>query len=200
MAVLEQVDPIPVFGFSVELGGEVAGWFSECSGLSVQREVKAQPEGGVNDYVHQLPGRVTGANITLKHGLAGNELWQWFQQGLYAGQVERRNVTVVLYDVDLTEVNRWDLVDAYPAKWTGGNLNTANNEVVIETLELAQGSGSPSSASTVQRAPEGEAETETVAGAAAQEIDLPALAQKVYALLKRELSVERERRGWNRSG
>jgi hypothetical protein len=31
-----------------------------------------------------------------------------------------------------------------------------------------------------------------------QEIDLQALARKVYALLKQELKLERERLGWNR--
>jgi hypothetical protein len=36
---------------------------------------------------------------------------------------------------------------------------------------------------------------ETPAG---QEIDLQALARKVYALLKQELTLERERLGWNR--
>jgi len=32
-----------------------------------------------------------------------------------------------------------------------------------------------------------------------QETDLQALARKVYALLKQELELERERAGWNRS-
>lgn len=31
-----------------------------------------------------------------------------------------------------------------------------------------------------------------------QEIDLQALAEKVYGLLKRELTIERERLGWKR--
>ena len=34
-----------------------AGAFSEVTGLSGELEVTAYPEGGVNDYVHQLPGR-----------------------------------------------------------------------------------------------------------------------------------------------
>lgn len=48
------------------------------------------------------------------------------------------------------------------------------------------GGARPSAASAGQEAP------------ADQEIDLQALARKVYALLKQELELERERVGWNR--
>ncbi len=194
MTASKRVDPIPVLGFSVEIGGQISGWFTECSGITIEREVKTQPEGGVNDYVHQLPGRIKRANITLKHGLAGNELWQWFKKGLTDGQVERRNVSVVLYDVDLTELNRWDLVDTYPAKWSGSNFNSSNNEAVVETLELAQ-DNSPSSggAAAVQRQAVEPEPSET--SAPAQSVDLPALAKRVYTLLKQELKIEQERLG-----
>ena len=129
-------EPIVGFSFAVQMGDDIQGWFTECSGLSVEREVKAQPEGGVNDYVHQLPGRIKHTKITLKHGLAGNTLWDWFQKGLYDGKVEKRNVTITLYNSDLKKMKKWNLIDAYPTKWTGPSFNSANNEVTVETLEL----------------------------------------------------------------
>ena len=66
----DRIDPTLGFSFTVQIGDEIQGWFTECSGLTVQREVKEQPEGGVNDFVHQLPGRLKQSNITLKNGLA----------------------------------------------------------------------------------------------------------------------------------
>ena len=186
-----QTDPIPGFGFALEMGSDIAGWFTACSGLTIEREVKAHPEGGVNDYVHQLPGRIKRSNITLKHGLAGNELWAWFQQGAIDGHIERRNVSIVLYNLDLTEARRWDLVDVYPAKWSGPSFNSGNNEVLVETLELAHvQSSSGASPSAIQRA-----STEQAGGSAGQEVDLKALAQKVYDLLRNELRIERDRLG-----
>ena len=131
-----QTDPILGYSFAIQVGEEVKGWFTECSGLSVQREVKAHPEGGVNDYVHQLPGQLKQSNVTLKHGLAGNELWDWFQEGMYTGKVKKYNVTVVLYNSDRTKKRTWDLKDAYPIKWTGPTFNSSNNDVAVETLEL----------------------------------------------------------------
>ena len=206
---VNRTEPRPNFGFGVEIGGAVAGWFTECSGLTVEREVKPHPEGGVNDYIHQLPGRIKRFNLTLKHGLAAQELWQWFQQGLYDGQIEHRNVSVILYHQDLSEAQRWDLPNAYPAKWTGANFNSKTNEVMIETLELTCGSGgSGSSSSTISRAPATTTGSNNgpVAGPSSvtpststdQEINLPALATKVYELLKQELRVEQERLGRRR--
>ena len=186
-------DPIPNFGFVVEIGSEVAGWFTECSGLTIEREVKAHPEGGVNDYVHQLPGRIKRSNITLKHGLADNELWDWFQKGALDGYVERRNVSIILYNIDLTEVERWDLIDVYPAKWSGPSFNSGNSEVLVESLELTQMQSSNTvSPAAIQRV----SSEEGGSAPTVQGIDTNALAQKVYDLLKNELRIERDRLGY----
>ena len=137
MATTERVDPVSGFRFAVSVQGkEIKGWFTECSGLTISRKLEPQPEGGVNNFVHQLPGRIEQSRVTLKHGLAGNELWDWFQEGLYDGNVTRKTVTIKLYSTDLKQFREWTLDQAYPVKWTGPTLNSANNEVAIETLEL----------------------------------------------------------------
>jgi phage tail-like protein len=193
------------FRFGVEIQGIVVGWFTECSGLSIEREVYPYQEGGQNAYVHQLPGRVKSANITLKHGIADQALWKWFREGLYNLQVERHNLSIILYGVDFAETERWDLTDAFPLKWTGPELKTDDNQVAVEALTVGQGSASTSS--SVQRArAEGhssgqtmgvlEADQEEVVGPA---VDVPLLADKVFDLLKQELRWERERLGWKRS-
>ena len=187
-----QTEPIPGYGFAVEIAGTIAGWFTECSGLVIEREVKEHPEGGVNDFVHKLPGRIKRSNITLKHGLAGNELWEWFQKGSINGLIERQNVSVVLYNTDLSEAKRWDLVDVYPAKWSGPSFKSDNKEVIVETLELAHVQSSNKS-STIQRSPlepEGQPPAPTN-----PDVDIKALAQKVYDLLREVARVERERLG-----
>ena len=63
-------DPAPAYLFFVELSGVFAALFTECSGLEVKRDVKEVVEGGVNNYVHKLPGRVSFSDITLKRGLS----------------------------------------------------------------------------------------------------------------------------------
>jgi phage tail-like protein len=188
----QRIDPQLGFGFAVQLGDEILGWFTEFGALTIEREVKPQPEGGVNDYIHQLPGRLKRLNVTLKHGLAGNELWTWFQQGLYDVKIETRNISIVLYDGTLAEVRRWDLVDVYPAKWNGSTLNSSQQEVFIESVEFAYANSSAPEA-TVQRQENDQAISNPTSSQ--PDVDIQALAQKVYQLLKEELRVERERLG-----
>lgn len=185
-------DPLPGYKFVVTIQGIVAGWFMECSGLTAERGVITRAEGGVNDYEHQLPGPITYSKLTLKRGLADNALWDWFQKGLYDGQVERCNVTVTLFNPDGTEAKHWDMTNAYPVRWVGLDLKADSSQIGVETLELAAGGGTEQS--LVQRALTGEAEN-SIGAISPESIDLPALAQKVYALLKRDLEIERQRLG-----
>lgn len=198
MANLDRIDPTPGFSFAVEIEGLVVGWFTECSNLTIEREVMPQPEGGVNNFVPQLPGPVKRANLTLKHGLAGPELWTWFEQGRYDGQVKRRRVTLILYKVDRTEAQRWEFDNAFPVKWSAADFKSDSNEVFLESLELAcGGEAGQSTAQRVLDAPAAGRET-TPDRAAKADIDLPALAEAVYTLLKQELRVEQDRLGRSR--
>jgi phage tail-like protein len=160
----------------------------------VERDVFPYSEGGVNDYVHQLPGRAKTSSITLKQGLADNVLWDWFHKGLYDGQVECHHVSIILYNADLTKNKQWDLDNAYPLKWTGPDFQSDTNQVAIETLQIGSGGGGEA---FVQRAVGEGAVAPSPETSAEQgpEIDLPALADKVYALLRQELKLDRERLG-----
>jgi phage tail-like protein len=124
------------FRFGVEIGGQKVAWFTECSGLSVERGVLPYKEGGQNAFEHQLPNRVTYPKVTLKRGIADMTLWQWFQEGLHNLKVKRQPVSIVLYSGDRKNAKRWDLKDAFPTKWTGPDLRTDGNQVAVEGLEL----------------------------------------------------------------
>lgn len=176
------------------LHSKVVAQFTDCSGLTVERDVVARPEGGVNDYVPQLPGAVKYSKVTLKRGLADNAMWDWFKQGFYDGKVDRRNVTIVLYHPDGSESRRWDMTDVYPTRWTGPDFQADSNQVGAESLELSTGDGT--APAVVQRAlTTAEPAAPAEAAQPASEIDLSALADKVYALLKHDVTVERERLG-----
>ena len=132
----DRVDPVVKFRFAVLIDGVTVGWFTECNGLSVERETVSHSEGGTNDFVHQLPGRVKQSRVTLKRGLANNALWLWFNKGLYDGKVARMNITIVLYNSDLSQKKLWNLEKAYPVKWSGPDFQSDSSQATIETLEL----------------------------------------------------------------
>ena len=131
-------DPAQAFRFYVEITGVIAGEFLECSGLSMEREVKLLEEGGVNDFVHVLPGRMKYTNITLNRGITySRELWAWYRTGIFDGKVKRVNMSIILGNADGKKSKQWDIRSAYPVKWTGSNLSTTATEVACETLEIA---------------------------------------------------------------
>ncbi|RLC95490.1 MAG: phage tail protein [Chloroflexi bacterium] len=132
----EVVDYLQNYRFTVEIEGMSHAQFTECSGLDVEREVFSYEEGGLNDQIHKLPGRVKYSNVTLKRGYAaGSDLWDWFQS-IIEGEQKRKNVSIVLHYYDGSEAWRWNLVRAYPVKWVGPAFKVDDNGVSIETLEL----------------------------------------------------------------
>jgi phage tail-like protein len=187
--------PTAGYRFGVEIQGLVVGWFTECSGLSFERAVLPHEEGGVNDRVHQLPGRIRRASLSLKRGLADSKLMAWFLEGQQDGGATRRDVSVLLLGADGTEVGRWDFHGVYPLKWQGEGPVAGSDQVAVETIQIGGGDGSTGPA-PVQRA-EGETSELLREGMPGEkEVDLPALAERIVQLLKQDLRVERERLPW----
>lgn len=138
MAVATRTDPYLAFRFAVEIQGLVVAGFSEVTGLEWELEFKEHREGGLNDYVHKLPGRVRyPANLTLRRGLTDvDAIWGWYRDAA-RGQIQRRNGSIVLLDARGEERWRWNFVGAYPVRWSGPELRAATGAVAVETLELA---------------------------------------------------------------
>lgn len=130
-------DPYLGFNFLVEIQGLTVGGFQEVRGLEVEVEAQDYREGGVNDFIHKLPGPTRyPSNLTLRHGLVDAEtLWDW-HRAVRQGKIQRRNVSIILRDSREAEVRRWEFADTYPVKWTGPDLRAGTAEVAIEALEL----------------------------------------------------------------
>jgi phage tail-like protein len=128
-------DPLTTFHFYVDGIGQAV--FTEVSGLSVEVMVQEYEEGGVNDQVHRLPGRVKVADIVLRNGITtSNDLWDWYKK-ILQGDFERRNVSIVMVDQTGTEKARWSFIEALPVKWTGPELKSGQSGVAIQSLQLA---------------------------------------------------------------
>ncbi len=135
-SVVGSVNPVAGFRFGVEIADRTVAWFTDCSGLTIERTVYSYEEGGVNSYVHQLPDRIKYTNVVLKRGIGDETLWQWFQKGLYDAKIERKNISILLYSTDRQSVKRWNLVRAFPVKWSGPEFKADSNQIAIETLDI----------------------------------------------------------------
>ena len=141
------IDPYRSYNFKLLVAGVTEGHFTYCSDMEIDIEPIRYREGGISQIVHRLPGPVNYGAITLRYGLTGSrELWDWMMTAV-KGKVQRKNVSVVLLDADgVTEVLRWDLLNTWPCRWRGAQLDTMSREValeeltlVFETLERAEG-------------------------------------------------------------
>ena len=132
----KRVDPLASAKFCVEIQDIQTAQFDEASGLEAEVEILEYQEGGNNQVTLKLPGRVKFPNVVLKRGVTdSNELWEWIDKAAY-GRIERKNMSVVLYDQKGGEVRRWNLTNAYPRKWSGPAFKAGDNSISIETLEF----------------------------------------------------------------
>jgi phage tail-like protein len=136
--------------FYVEIGrpggqGDIAAVFTEVSGLSLEMQVTEYEEGGTNGFIHKLPGRLKVGNVTLKRGITrSNDFFKWAHPAaaqadpkLGGFKVDRRNISVILYDVKGKPVVRWNFKRAFPVKWTGPQFTADSTALAIETVEIA---------------------------------------------------------------
>lgn len=115
------------------------GAFTECSLPTLELEVEEVKEGGLNTYVHQLPGRKRASRLTLKNGVGvAAGLMNWYIECMNE-EIERRRVTVILLNNFFAPVMAWHIENCYPIKWTGPQLQSDSNTVAVQTLELACG-------------------------------------------------------------
>jgi len=127
------------FRFVVNVDGIDLGAFTECTLPTIEWDVEEVKEGGLNAYIHQLPGRRKSAKITLKNGIGvANFVLDWYSKNLLE-KFGRHKVTITLYNSIMIPKMVLHIEGAYPIKWTGPNLKSDDNTIAIQTLEMACG-------------------------------------------------------------
>ena len=133
----DRIDPYAGYSFRVEIDGITRAGFRNCSGLDASQEAGTYREGTDRGLtMRKLPGLITYSDITLSRGISSDsELWQW-RQTVMSGEVDRRNLSIVLMNDKGEDAIRWNVRNCWPTKWTGPTLDATSDEVAIEELEL----------------------------------------------------------------
>jgi phage tail-like protein len=138
-------DPYMAYNFVVEIGGILAGGFTEVSGLESEIQLESYQEGGVNSYIHQFPNHTTSPPLVFSRGLTDIDvLWNWYWAASQ-GVIVTLNGTIMLMNRQQAPVMWWNFRSAYPVKWVGPQFDASNDtQVAIERLELVhQGLSKP---------------------------------------------------------
>jgi len=130
---------LPKFQFRVEWQGSQVG-FTEVSGLDFETEVIEYRHGASKEY-HKTkqPGMTKFTNITLKRGIfqSDNEFFDWWKNNRMFNSPERRDITISMLNDSHEPVVVWNVKGAWPVKIAGTDLKADDNNVAIETMELA---------------------------------------------------------------
>lgn len=139
--------PPPAFAFAVAIPGAqqqttIDAAFQQVSGIDPKVEVEEAVEGGVNNFVHQLPGATKHSNLVLKRGYVtqASSLAQWADQTVgssLGSPIVTQVLTVSLLGADGQPVVTWTFQNAWPVKWEVGQFDSQSNAMLTETLEVS---------------------------------------------------------------
>jgi phage tail-like protein len=135
----EQIDSFTSLFFVVRISGSMdyLGTFSEVSGIGMELDVYTYEEGGANDFIWKLPKQVKYPNVVLKYGMTDDQtLEKWITKYLREGKRALIEIGTKQH-VGEEPTPRWTLHDAFPVKWTGPTFSASQNQVALETLEIA---------------------------------------------------------------
>ena len=130
-------DPLRNFRFRLEIDGIQQAGFSEVSGFDITIDPIDYREGNEPTHVRKLTGLTKYGNVTLKWGVTDStELYDWHRQ-IVDGDIQRKNVAIVVVDEAGQDKARWAIAEAWPTKYDPVDLNAKGNDIAIETLELS---------------------------------------------------------------
>ena len=126
------------YNFRLEIAGTPAGEFKSVSGLSAETEVIEYREGGDDNLVRKLPGRLKYSNIVLRRGYVPEPVlsdWVWTNLDP-DGMVDRRDGALQLQDRAGNVVVRYEFFDAWPCKWSGATPHNESDAAFVEEIVI----------------------------------------------------------------
>jgi len=133
----DRIDPYRNFRFRVEVEGLEQAGFSEVSGFEATFDVVEYREGNEVITPRKLPGLIKYGNISLKWGTTESmELYEWLQE-CAEGTIERKTITIIALDEEGEDVATWQVIEAWPVKYTAPTFNGTGNDIALELIEFA---------------------------------------------------------------
>lgn len=133
--------PPPGFHFKVEVQdlppNDDDVRFTEVGGLSVELGTEEIAEGGENRFIQKFPLRAKYPELVLKRGvLINSEVTKWIRAAIEDFDIQPKDIFVKLLNEEHQPLLTWQIVKAFPTKWSVSDLNSSSNTVAIETLQL----------------------------------------------------------------
>jgi phage tail-like protein len=121
--------------------------FQSVSGLNAELQTETLKEGGELRFEHILPMRSKYTTLVLKRGLVEeSKVVKWCMDAIVNFDIQPMDMLVHLLHVNRPNQNQssqgieplmtWNIVNAWPKKWSVSDFNAEQNSITIESLEL----------------------------------------------------------------
>jgi phage tail-like protein len=143
------LDPASTVFFQLIIDGEDLGFWNSCQGLGTQVQIEQREEGGNNEFVWQLPTRITYSNVTLTRPLTAEttKVATWISS-IVTG-IDRPTAQIAALRADRSIVASWGLLEVLPVSWQGPSFDPSSPAVATESLEIAHHGFTDSTAAAV---------------------------------------------------
>jgi phage tail-like protein len=140
------IDPYRNFKYEVESDGFIRAGFSKISGLKQTTESTDYREGGENETPRKLPGQTNFDDVTFERGMSQDtDFLDWANEIFDVDNVDgqqgdenfRKDITIWLKNKAGTRVKKWKMLRCWPKERSYGDLDAASNDVLIESLVIA---------------------------------------------------------------
>jgi phage tail-like protein len=131
------IEPALTVYFHVSIDSEKLGTFFSCEGLGCEVVLEQREEGGMNDFVWQLPKGLKYPNIKLTRPVGPETalITRWFAS--MNGDYQPKTAVIAACSAMGMVVAAWSLDGVIPVRWTGPSLSLESPKVATETLEIA---------------------------------------------------------------
>jgi len=134
--------PYKKYNYRLEIDGIDMAAFSEVSGFDATIDVIEYREGTETiNSPRKMPGLTKYGNVTLKWGMSENmSFYEWvtgITDGTKAAAEDRVvDINIYLQDDAHNDIASWELINAWPSKYTAPDFNASSSEVAFESVEI----------------------------------------------------------------
>lgn len=131
--------PSKKYNYKIIIDGLTRAGFSEVSAAEWSTDPIEYREGtDAVMTVAKMPGISKYGPITLKWGLSTDVEFTDWVVNISAGIIERKKITIQgLDDANKEVVAEWEVVSAWPSKYTAPDFKADANEAAFESIEMA---------------------------------------------------------------
>ncbi len=134
--------PYKKYNYRLEIDGIDMAAFSEVSGFDATIDVIEYREGTETiNSPRKMPGLTKYGNVTLKWGMSENmSFYEWvtgISDGTKAAAEDRVvDMNIYLQDDAHNDIASWELINAWPSKYTAPDFNASSSEIAFESVEI----------------------------------------------------------------